>query len=318
MADLIPNPQNIVVFDHDRDHLQELGKQLDLHVVEYAAAFRKDEKLAVDALGDNFSLALVHVVPDAWQYLLYKAKQNQVLIRFSTLGFPPAPQELSKALTLRMRLRLKEAEFTLNDLRTVCEQLSLSENIKRLRQGIVPESLTKYFQFPVEPSLNAIAIVCQCYLATLLADPEQHASIPKATQALIGWNRLPAQAQSSLSDRLQQTHAKQNTFSWWAETLGFFDKENDAIDRQQKTRLLIAIISDMDGKAKAETLQEQLTAGGNPSDIETRIFDNADDEYPNAVKVLKLFQHDSVNIDTVCDAYEALAAFLSPGAKANV
>lgn len=163
------------------------------------------------------------------------------------------------------------------------------------------------------PSLNAIAIVCQCYLATQLSDPEQHANIPKTTQTLIGWNRLPAQAKSSLSDRLRQTAAKLNALSWWAETLGFFDKENDAIDPQQKARLLIGIINDMDGKAKAETLQEQLTADGNPLAIEARIFNNADAEYPNAAKVLRLFQHDSVSTDTVCAAYQALAAFLTSG-----
>ncbi|MCI5148227.1 MAG: hypothetical protein D3916_02290 [Candidatus Electrothrix sp. MAN1_4] len=191
-----------------------------------------------------------------------------------------------------------------------------TSSIENFRQNLQlrMENVNRTFS---TPNLNAIAIVCQCYIATMLADPEQHANIPETTRSLIGWNRLPAQAKSSLSGRLQQTNTKLQTLFWWAETLSFFDKAKNDIDLQQKIRLQIAIINDMEGTANAETLQEQLTADGDPSDIEAQIFDNVDaNKYPKAANVLRLFQlnkhDDSVSIDTVCAAYEALNTFLSP------
>ena len=172
------NINDFAVFDHTDKALRQSALELGIPYIDPIDKLLEDKErnAARELLMKVPKILLVHISPEGWEHLLEHADQEQVLVRFTTEGYPPSPFEKAKNGALVLRLRLAAHELRMkstdgpSDLESLFESLSRPEVIELLRSNLIPEALRRYFQFTVPHYFRAIFLLCLGYLVIRIED----------------------------------------------------------------------------------------------------------------------------------------------------
>lgn len=170
MTDSLPR---FVVFDHDQQQLQKIAVECKLGfapLLVTEVGNQKDLQAVNLLLADTkWMVALVHINPVPWNTLWRQASADQVLVRFSTEGYPPGRPESAKALCLQCTKSINVLRK--EDIGALAKVLTDAESLAGLRAGLIPPSIRHLIAFESPHRIRALHIMLQGVLATWASDP---------------------------------------------------------------------------------------------------------------------------------------------------
>lgn len=170
MADALPK---FIIFDHD-DILPSLAVGA-FTLATTNTGDAKDDEAKNMLLGDlNWEIAFMHINDEPWSDLCQGASESQILLRFSTQGFPPTPPQ--GALALCIHCIKKISELSENDILLLKEVLASEEVRKYLRAKQIPERIAHLISFEEPHRLRALHILLLGVLAVLASNSNRNRS----------------------------------------------------------------------------------------------------------------------------------------------
>ncbi|MEQ1741618.1 MAG: hypothetical protein ABL869_03835 [Candidatus Nitrotoga sp.] len=187
MADALPQ---FVVFDHDSGQLELLVKEKNCFspLATTKSGDLKDAEAKDLLLGDlNWKIAFVHINDEPWSDLSRGAPVDQVLLRFSTQGYPPTPPQGAHALCIHCIKKISALEK--KDIKLLKAVLASEKGRKCLREKKIPERIAHLISFEEPHRSRALHILLLGVLAVLASSPNRKRSAE--AKELLGGIEIP-------------------------------------------------------------------------------------------------------------------------------
>lgn len=192
---------NFVVFDHDGGKLQllSLKKQVGFSQLTVYETGNAKDKAAVERLlaDSNWQMAFVHINPVPWDVLCEGASKEQVIVRFSTGGFPSTHPKGKKALCLQCTKKIDDLGN--DDLKKLKDVLCDRSSCAALGGRLIPPSIRHLVAFEEPYSLRALHILMQGILSLWASDPGHEKS--KAAREQLQVEKLPTMPNRAFGSR---------------------------------------------------------------------------------------------------------------------